>query len=415
MLGPTTAAAGHFALDQVERGLEELAPEKLRAALDQAIVAVAAHASTRPEQVRLLLPLTEVEAILGRLASTQPQAVTVWRTAGGLGGLLGRSSTAPGEGPGPSVSDRIRALAETMQRDRTVAQPLHAAADDVAAWEALATKLVGVVGASKELRLSHRVRQLRNAAILATIAAILVTIAVIARGRWVARASVLAATAKEDPCAVLELTATELDRVSAELRGKVEEERRACEANRAAEAKRIEDERLRKEREEAARKAREKREADCDALATHVEAGKLTPEDEAFASDGGFTKRLAESTLEGRDFGPDDPKMPCSGAKAEARLWDTFARAVVAKPWIMLVATAPAPRVRAAFVPDGGKMPFKMRKVIATRANDLAKFAVRSGKVDDAARASAWCEVARSVGMPMAGPCDVADKLSKGR
>ena len=55
----------------------------------------------------------------------------------------------------------------------------------------------------------------------------------------------------------------------------------------------------------------------------------------------------------------------------------------------------------------------KLREVIATRANDLAKFAVRSGKRPDAERASAWCDVARSVGMPMAGPCDIADKLAK--
>lgn len=415
VLAPTTAAAEHFVLDRVEKGLEEVAPEKLRAALDRAVVAVAAEASTRPDVVRRLFPLPEIEAILGRLASSQPQAVAVWRSsAGGLGGLLGRASQVAGEGQVPVASERIRALAETMQRDKIVSQRLHALAEDVAAWEALAGRLVGVVEGSKELRRSHRMRQIRNLAIAATIAAILVTIAIIARALWNARANVLAAAAKEDPCAVLDLSATDLGRVSAELRAKVDEHRRDCEARREAEAKRLEAERLRKEREEAERKAKEKREADCEALATHVEAGKLTPEDEAFANDGGLTKRLAEQTLEGRDFGPDDPKMPCAGTKAEARLWDAFGKVVIAKPWLMLVATAPAPRVRAAFVPDGGKMPFKMRKVIATRANDLAKFAIRSGKVEDATRASAWCEVARTVGMPMAGPCDLADKLVKG-
>jgi hypothetical protein len=413
---PTKAAAEHFVLDRVEKGLEELAPEKIRAALDRAVVAVATQSSTRPDSVRRLFPLSEIEAVLGRLASTQPKVVTVWRgSAGGLGGLLGRGSLVPGEGQAPSASDRIRALAETMQRDKYVSQPLHALAEDVAAWEALAERLVGVVAASKELRLSYRLRQLRNAVIVATIAAILITIAVIAKDRWIARKNVLAATAKEDPCAVLELSATDLGRVSAELRAKVDEERRACEDKRAAEARRIEEERLRKEREEAERKAKAKHEADCDALAAHVEAGKLTPEDEAFANDGGLTKRIAENVLEARDFGPADPKMPCAGSKAEARLWDAFAKAVIAKPWSMLAATAPSPRVRAAFVKDGEKMSFKMRKVIATRANDLSKGTIRSGKVDDALRASAWCEVARSVGMPMAGPCDLADKIAKGQ
>lgn len=416
VLGPTTAAAEHFALDRVEKGLEELAPDRLRAALDRAIEAAAAHAATRPEVVRRLFPAPEIDAVLARVASTQPRAVAVWRgSAGGLGGLLGRSSSAPGEGQAPAVSDRIRALAETMQRDKGVSQPLHALADDVAAWEALAARLVDAVGASRELRVSYRLRQARNVAIVVTIAAVLVTVAVIARGRWIARRNVLAAVAKADPCAVLELSPPDLERVSAELRGKVDDGRRACEANRAAEARRLEEERQRKEREEAERKAKAKREADCDALAAHVEAGALSPADEAVAADGGLTKRVAEQALEGRDFGPDDPKMPCPGTAAEARLWDAYRKAVVAKPWVMLVATAPAPRAREAFVPDGGKMPFKMRKVIATRANDFAKFAVRSKKVEDAKRASAWCEVARSVGMPMAGPCDTADRIAKGQ
>lgn len=416
VLGPATAAGEHFAEDRVEKGLEELAPDKLRGALDRAIIAVATHAASRPELVRRLFPQTEIEAILGRLAETQARAVAVWRTsAGGLGGLLGRATQMPGEGRAPAVSERIRALAETMQRDKAVAQPLHAVAEDIAAWEALTARLIESVRASSELRASYRKRQIRNLAIAAAIAAAIVTAAIIAWGRWVARSHVLAAIAKEDPCAAFDLSATDLGRVSAELTTKVDEKRRACEDKRAAEARRIEEERQRKEREEADRKAKAKREADCDALASHVEAGKLTPEDEAFANDGGLTKRIAEGSLEGKDFGPDDPKMPCDGTKAEARLWDAFSKMVVAKPWVMLVATAPAPRVRAAFVPDGGKMPFKMRKVIATRANDLGKFAIRSGKVEDAARASAWCEVARAVGMPMAGPCDLADKIVKGR
>jgi len=416
LLGPANAAAAHLVSDRVEKGLEELAPEPLRAGLTLAIARVAAHASTRPEVVVRLLPMAEVDAALARIAVTQGRAVAIWRSyAGGLGGLLGRASEVPGEGRAQAAGERLHVLAETMQRDKVVSQPLHALADDVAAWEALAERLIGIVAGSKELRFAYRLRQAKVAAVALSLAALVVVLAIIGRALWTARANVRAAIAKPDECGAFDVSEIDLGRVSAALREQIAARRQVCERKRADEAARIEAERLRKEREEAARKAREKLEADCDGLATHTAAGKLTSEDAAFAADGGLTARIADGSLEGRDFGPQDPQMPCVGTKAESRLWEAFGKAVLLKPWIMLVTTAPSPRVRAVFVPAGGRMPFKLRRVIATRANDLAKFAVRSGKIDDAARASAWCEVARSVGMPMAGPCDVADKLTKSR
>lgn len=416
LMGPVTAAAAHLVSDRVEKGLEELAPEVLRAGLTLAIARVAAHASARTEAVVRLLPMGDVDAVLRRLGGTQLQAVATWRAhAGGLGGLLGRASEVPGENRTPTASERLRVLAETMQRDTVVAEPLHALAEDVAAWEGLAERMVAIVGGSKELRRAYRLRQIKVAVVAASLAAVVVVLAIVGRALWVARAHVLSATAKEDVCAVLGVSEVDLGRVSSALRAGVGERRRACEQKRADEAARLEQERLRKEREEAARKAREKLAADCETLATHVEGGKLTSEDVAFAQDGGLAGRIAEGMLEGRDLGPEDPKMACAGTKSEGRLWEAFRKSVLQKPWIMLVTSAPAPRVRAAFIPNGPRMPFKLRRVIATRANDLAKFSIRSGKVDDAVRASAWCEVARSVGMPMAGPCDLADKLAKRR
>lgn len=415
VLGPLTSAAAHLVSDRVEKGLEELSPDRLRNELMIAVRNVAAHAATKPETVERLLPMSEVNAVLARIGPAQSAAVLAWRSyAGGLGGLLGGAPRVPGEDSAPAVSERLRALADTMQRDKVVADPLRAFAHELAAWEALAARLVEIVGASAELRRSYRLRQARNFAIAAVLVAVAVAVAIVVRGRMIARDNVLAALAKEDPCVVLDLAELDLGRVSADLVAKVGDHRATCEANRAEAARLAEEERQRKEREEAARKAREKLEADCATLATHVEAGKLTPEDQAFANDGGLTTRIAEASVEGRDFGPDDPKMPCAGTKSEERLWAAYRKAVLARPWIMLVTTAPGPAARSAFVPDGGKMPFGLRKVIATRANDLAKAANRSKKVEDAVRASAWCEVARSVGMPMAGPCDLADKLAKG-
>jgi hypothetical protein len=414
LLAPVASATGHLVSDRVEQGLQELAPELLRTALTLAIARLAEHASVRPLAVERLLPMSEVQAVLTRLGDTQPKALVIWRShAGGLGGLLGRATEVPGEGRAAKASNRLASLADTMQRDKVVSEPLHALAEDVAAWEALVERLVAIVEGSKELRFAYRLHQAKVAAVVATIAAVIVVIAVISRALWVARAHVIAANAKEDPCAVLEVPPVELDRVSSQLRAQLETRRRACEQKRADEAHRIEEERLRKEHEEAVRVAKEKLEADCEKLAADVEAGKLTSEDEAFAKDDRLTARIADSSLEGRDFGPDDPKMPCMGAKAEPRLWESFRKAVLAKPWIMLVATAPSPKVRAAFVVAGAKMPFKLRRVLATRANDFAKFSIRSGKLEDATRASAWCDVARSVGMPMAGPCDSADKIVK--
>lgn len=394
--------------------LEELGPEKLRAALNAGAARVAGHVGVRVERVIKLFPMAEVDAALAKLGVSQPRALATWRQyAGGLGGLMGRSSHVPGEGTAPALSERLRVLAGTMQRDKVVSEPLAAVADDLAAWEALAERLVQIVTASPELSRAIAIRRGKRIALLASIAAALVVIVSVARAAWVARTNVRAALAKEDPCAAFDVAAIDLGRVAADLVAQVQSKRKVCEDRRAEEARLAEEERQRLAREEAARKARQKLEGDCELLASHVEAGKLSAADEAFAADSGFTKRVAEGSLEGRDLGPDDPKMPCAGTRAEPRLWEVYRKGALAKPWILLVAPAPAPRVREAYRTDGGKMPFKLRKVIATRANDLAKFAIRSGKTQDASRASAWCDVARSVGMPMAGPCDLADKLAK--
>lgn len=414
LLAPLAAAGPPLAADQVDKALDEVAPQKLRAALSAGVARVASGVGVKLDAVFRLLPMAEVDGAIAKLEASQPRAVAAWRRyAGGLGGLMGRSSQVPGEGTAPALSERLRALAGTMQRDKVVAEPLAAVADDLAAWEALAARLVEIVSASPELARAVKVRRGKRIALIAAIAAAIAAVAIASRIAWVARANVRAALAKPDVCAAFEVTPVDLGRVGAELAAEVQAKRKACEDRRAEEARLAEEERRRLAREEAARMARQKLESDCEALASHVEAGRLLPEDEAFAADGGLTKRVAEGSLEGRDFGPDDPKMPCAGTRAEPRLWEVFRKMVLQKPWIMLVAPAPAPRVRDAYRADGGKMPFKLRKVIATRANDLAKFAIRSGKTPDAVRASAWCDVARSVGMPMAGPCDLADKLAK--
>src|SRR5690242_19908492 len=103
-------------------------------------------------------------AALLRTGGSQVRAGTTWRWhAGGLGGLLGRASEVPRESHAPSASERLRVLAETMQRDTVVAEPLHALAEDVAAWEALAERMVAIVAGSKELRLAYRIRQMKVA------------------------------------------------------------------------------------------------------------------------------------------------------------------------------------------------------------------------------------------------------------
>ncbi|MFO0588203.1 MAG: hypothetical protein U0441_11715 [Polyangiaceae bacterium] len=413
LLAPIVAARSHLAADHVDVALEEMSADKLRGALQAAAKAAADHVGVRPPRVLGLLPAAEIDAALAKIAASQPRAVEAWRRfAGGLGGLLGRATQAADAG-GPSLSERLRALAGTMSRDKVVSEPLAAFAGDLAEWEALADRLPAIVGGSSELARALAIKKGKLTLLLAAIAAALIVAAIVTRAALAARSNVRAALAKPDACAAFEVTPVDLGRVSADLAGQVSAKRKACEDRRAEEARLAEEERRRQEAEEAARKAKMKREADCELLARHVEQGKLQTDDDAIAKDDGLTRRIADSALESKDFGPDDPKMPCAGTRAEPRLWESYRKAVIAKPWILLVATAPSPRAREAFRPDGGKMPFKLREVIATRANDLAKFAVRSGKTPDAERASAWCDVARSVGMPMAGPCDLADKLAK--
>ena len=285
LLAPFAAAGPPLAADQVDTALDELAPQKLRAALSTGVARVASHVGVKLDAVFRLLPMAEVDGAIAKLEVSQPRALAAWRRyAGGLGGLMGRSSQVPGEGAAPTLSERLRALAGTMQRDKVVAEPLAAFAEDLAVWEALAARLVEIVSASPELARAVQVRRAKRIALIAAIAAVLAAMAIVARIAWVARSNVRAALAKPDVCAAFEVTPVDLGRVGAELAAEVQAKRKACEDRRAEEARLAEEERQRIAREEAARRARQRFEGDCEALATHVEAGKLLPEDETFAA-----------------------------------------------------------------------------------------------------------------------------------
>ena len=152
LLAPFAAAGPPLAADQVDTALDELAPEKIRAALSTGVARVASHVGAKMDAVLRMLTMAEVDGGIGKLEVSQPRAVAAWRRyAGGLGGLMGRSSQVPGEGAAPTLSERLRALAGTMQRDKVVAEPLAAFAEDLAVWEALAARLVEIVSASPEL------------------------------------------------------------------------------------------------------------------------------------------------------------------------------------------------------------------------------------------------------------------------
>jgi hypothetical protein len=414
-LGPVHYAGQLILARKVEEGLRELTPDNLGGGVARGVQQAAALAGVLPSDIEHLLPMAELNGMLGRIAASQPRVMQAWKLhAGGLGGLLDGVADLTIDGRAPDTALSIQRLAWKVQRDKPLAQPLKQLADDMADWQEALHRCVDVLNDTKALQRAYEMRRLRKIALIGggagLIALLIVSIVVVA----VRRARIAGVIEQPDPCAVMDLTEADLDRVSDELRERARESRAKCEAARAAEAKRIEDERLREERERAAKKAQEELEARCDALAASLAAGKLSPEDEALAKDAApLLGRVAKGVLDVADLGPAEPVLPCKDTKAEAKVKAAFRKAALAKPWNLPKAESPSAAVREAMAEGAADLPEKVKLMMSMRAGDASKRAIASGKAEQATTALALCEAAKAVGTEPAGPCDAVKSVSQ--
>lgn len=414
-LGPVHYAGQCILASRVEEGLRELAVENLRGGFSRGLLQAAQRVGVTPREIESALPMAEVTAILARVAVTQPAAVDAWkRYAGGIGGLLAGVADLTVDGRAPDTALAVQRLSKKVLRDKPLSEPLAALANDLFDLQDLLQRCVDALNDTAALEKAYRRRRMKR--LVAVGAMISLAVGAIAAIVWirVARAKVLAVIERPDPCAAAELTEADLSRVSDDLRDRAKKNVEACEAARAAEAKRKEDERLKEERDREAKKREEAREAACDAFATHLGEGKLTPDDEKLAGDAAaLFGRISKGALDLGDYGPADPPEPCKGTKASSRVEAAFQKAVLAKPWNLPKVDVPSAAVTGALAKGGADLPNKLKAMMGTRAGDAAKKAIAAGKPEQITRALALCETAKALGTAPTGPCDGVKAIQK--
>jgi len=414
-LGPVHYAGQCILARRVEEGLRELTVDNLRGGVARGVLQASQRVGVGTAEIESVLPMREMDAILGRLASSQPAVMSAWKMyAGGLGGLLAGVADLTVDGRAPDTALAVQRLAKKVTRDKPLSEPLAKLADDLFDWQDAVHKCIELLNDTTALEQAYKRRRMKRIALAVGLG--LVALVAIVGVVWlrVARAKVLAVIEKEDPCAAMELTDSDLDRVSEELKNKANNARHTCQVKRELEAQIAAEAKLQEESEREAKKAQEAMEVSCDALATHLEAGKLTPEDEALAKAAApLLGRIARGSLELSDYGPAEPELPCAGTKAEPKIAAALRKAVLAKPWNLPKIESLSPAVRDAVARGAGDLPPKLKAMMGTRAADAAKKAIATGKPDQIAHALACCATAKAMGTEPSGQCDGVRSLKK--
>lgn len=407
-LGPVHYAGQCILARRVEEGLKELTAENLGGGVARGVLQAAMLVGVSPSDIERLLPMAELNSLLGRIAVSQPRVMQAWKLyAGGLGGLLSGVADLTVDGRAPDTALCVARLARKVQRDKPLSQPIDQLAADLAAYQDALHRCVDLLDDTKALQKAYQMRRLRKIAVYGGGAAVMLLLVVSIAVVLVRRARIAAVIESPDPCAVIELTDRDLGRVSDELRARAQRSRAQCEEARAALASRVEEQRRREEQEREARKAQEALEAKCEALVASLAAGKLTPEDEALAKDAApLLGRVAQGVLEISDLGPAEPALPCKGTRSEAKVKAAFRKAALAKPWNLPKVESPSAAVREAIAEGAAGLPEKLKLMMGSHAAEVAKKAIASGKPDQLAHALALCETAKAMGTEPAGACD---------
>lgn len=416
-MGPVRQAAACILASRMPQGIEELAPDALLAAVRLGIRQAAKLAGVTPADVESVLPMDELAARLEPLRESQPAAVEAWRRhAGQLGGMLKGVADVTIDGRAILPSAALARIARKVRRDKELAAPVQAFADDMGGWEELLERCKDALDRGDELKLAYRLRRLRNAVFAVDGAAALAAVILVALSVRASRARVDAVLAGNDVCAVSGIAEADLARASVpQLRGVVERQQ-ACASRRAWEE-------LQREaglRHEATAKelARLQEELDtkCEALAERAALGKVIAEDLTVAGDRkALLGRIRMRALAGKDLGPKLPALPCEGTRAEPKVREVFVNAAVATPWSWLGSIDPAAEVPGLLRPRAEEISEKARLVLAARAEDLAKRALKKGTPDRIGKALRLCALAAALGVDGGQPCEAVKELPGGK
>lgn len=386
-LGPLNYAGGCIMASKVPDGLRELSADSLHGGFQRGVAEAAAQVGVGVPDVERLLPMADVNAAAARLDAAQKAAVHAWDTyAGQLGGLLKGVADLTVDGRAPDVSNFLERLSKKVIRDRPLAEPLHALAQEVATWLDLVEHCGELLADGGVLARAYMLRRIRRAALAGV--GVLVLIAAGAGLLWLraVRARVEGALAAVDPCAALDIDPGDLARASSEQAQRAADRRASCEDRRRRDAEAREAERLREEKAREAERLRKDREARCAALAGRLASvsqalrkdtldSELTADDEAVAGEKApLLRRVARRSLDRPDMAESD--LPCADTPAAPDFATAFASAVVASPAAWANADVVSDRVASILVEHSAELPAAARQQIQVHADALVKRAM---------------------------------------
>lgn len=399
--GPVNYAGQCILASRVADGLRELTPDSLHGGFRRGVEESARRVGVGPRDVERLLPMDRVRSLVTRLTASQHNAVEAWNLhAGHLGGFLKGVADLTADGRAPDVGLCLDRLAKKVSRDRELAEPLRALAVDVGEWQDIIARCRDILDDGGALERAYRMRRLRGVLAVAGLATVVVVALVALFLVHAARVRVDAILAAADPCAALTIDAGDARRASSDQRRRLDERSGECAARREREAAEREAARLGEERAHEEQLRKKELEERCASLATHLEAGSLSPEDAAFAGPRApLLRRVAQGALDSPDLGPSDPDLPCAAALSAPRISAAFRRAVLASPARWASVEDPSKLVSAALIDHVAELPSVAKQVLAGRAEDLAKKALVVGVPGLLPRAVRLCQLKDALGI----------------
>jgi hypothetical protein len=398
-LGPLHYAGGLILSRKVAEGLNELSAECLHGGLERGIAETAQQAGVPVTEVQRLLPMADIRTAAAALDIAQKNAVAAWAMhAGHLGGLMQGVADLTVDGRAPDVSQFLTRLARKVVRDRPLSEPLQALADAVERWLDLVEQCGDLIGDGATLAAAYKRRRLKRVAAVAAAALGCVAASVVVLWIVAVRARVDKALAATDPCAAAAIDPGDLARASSAQQRRADEMRATCEDKRRREEQaRLEKERAEAREREAAAKKREHEER-CAALAAHLEAGALAPEDEATAGEkAALLGRAAKKALEKGDLV--ETELPCADTPSSAKIKAAFGAAVAASPGAWSRPDDIGAIAHDALVAQKDALPGSPKQMLSQHADKTAMKAIVSR--DDGAknRATTICRLADELGV----------------
>jgi hypothetical protein len=376
---PVRRASAHLSASRVAEGLEAVSHDNLLAGLRDGIEQTAKRLGASVPDVEKALPWNELSPVLVRITATQRAAAETWQKhSDAVGGLLSGFSGGTGVSDvrKQSAGEYLSNLAGRFVRDKHLHVPLKQFATDLLTWEHLIESCGDRIDHG-DLAATFRRRRVMRVIIAVSVG----VVGLIAVGVYVflkltvaaSRERVNATIAAADPCAVEAINDTDRGRALPEQLARID--------GRLIECKKI--------------RVRAKYEATCEALATHLEAGRLSGEDEEPLKPEvqGLFRRVAAGSLKPADFMFPEGDMPCQDVpKAADRLWDAYATAAAnsSEAWASIEKVSD--KLRKLLAVKGRGLSDASKQELSKRAEAASLKAIVTGKPDLLKSAKALCD-----------------------